>query len=161
MAIFLIGTFWLALVKQRMDELGNLERQISQMEPERDRMLALRDNWNLFSTYLPEFKGGKRLEYLRILYEINQLMPKTNDAYITNLTVGKESAGSTGTYDIKITMKASRKVDVGTEFIERLNGSEMFQEAKQAGSLTRDETDSLYPISFSVTCNLRQLITKS
>jgi len=160
LAVFLVGTLWLALVKQRMDELGRIERQISQMEPERDRMLALHDNWNLFSTYLPESKGGKRLEYLRILYEINQLMPSTNDAYITNLTIGKEGTGLTGAYDIQITMKVSRKVDVGTEFIERLNNSKMFQEAKQAGTRTHDETDSLYPISFSVTCNLRQSMIK-
>jgi len=160
LSIFLVGTLWLALVKQRMDELSGIERQISQMEPQRDQMLALRNNWNLFSTYLPESKGGKRIEYLRILYEINELMPSTSDAYITNLTVGKESTGLMGAYDIQITMKVCRKVDVGTEFIERLNNSKMFQEAKQAGTRTHDETDPLYPISFSVTCNLRKTMMK-
>ena len=82
-------------------------------------------------------------------------MPDTGEAYITELSLTRSSASMSRNYDIKITVRVSQ-ADVGTDFIERLNSSAMFQEAKQVGTRSREESDTLYPISFSVTCNLRQ-----
>jgi len=156
------------------------------LQPELEKMAKAKKNWNLFRSYLPSSQGGDRLSYLNILYEINQIMPNTREAYLTSLTIiGKKSISPTTPSDILITGRVSKgdvitgkvgpgeettvKVspqettpakdgqnDVSTGFIARLNNSKMFHKAEQWASLTLDVTDSLYPFSFSVTCNLRR-----
>ena len=114
------------------------------------------------------------------------MMPNTREAYLTSLTIiGKKSVSPTTSSDILITGRVSKgdvitgkvgpgeettvkinpqettsakdsKSNVSTGFIARLNNSMMFHKAEQASSLTLDDTDNLYPFSFSVTCNLRR-----
>ncbi|MBN1765080.1 MAG: hypothetical protein JW860_07475 [Sedimentisphaerales bacterium] len=156
-AMAILLGMWMTLVQQKILERDDLMNQITRMQPDLKQMDLARRNWELFRSYLPAAQGGYRLSYLGILYEINQLMPDTSDCYITSLTiVGHKSSISVTASDINITGRVSQG-DVLTEFIERLNASDIFQEAKMAGSQTREVSDVLYPLSFSVTCNLRQM----
>ncbi|MCK4627637.1 MAG: hypothetical protein KAT56_01465, partial [Sedimentisphaerales bacterium] len=156
------------------------------LQPELEKMAKAKKNWNLFRSYLPSSQGGDRLSYLNILYEMNQIMPNTREAYLTSLTIiGKKSISPTTQSDIVIIGRVSKgdvitgkvgpgeettvkvspqeatsakdsQTDVSTGFIARLNNSNLFRKAEQAASLTLDDTDNLYPFSFSVTCNLRR-----
>lgn len=163
--LLLSSMVWLSVVQQRRRQLQSLEARLRRTEPSRAQMLVAKANWNLFRPYLPMRQDGgaldgSRREYLRILGEINRLFPDPNLAYVTNLTIsdagaaGAGTAGSTAS-DISIRGKVSQG-DILPEFIDRLNASPMFQEVKQAGSLTQDPADSLYPFTFSVTGNLRR-----
>ena len=185
-SILLGCAFWLSLVQQKITERDQLSVSLKQLQPELEKMARAKKNWNLFRSYLPSSQGGDRLSYLNILYEINQMMPNTREAYLTSLTIiGKKSVSPTTSSDILITGRVSKgdvitgkvgpgeettvkinpqettpakdsKSNVSTGFIARLNNSMMFHKAEQASSLTLDDTDNLYPFSFSVTCNLRR-----
>jgi hypothetical protein len=153
--------FWLYLVRQRTDQLKQLQQQIEQTEPMRAGMLEARKNWNLFSGFVSSRHEGRRQQYLNILDEITRLFPETHDAYVTELILSSvERTGLATTYDVTINGKV-RQGDVLTAFIEQLNKSELFQEARQAGSLTQDPGDVLYPFNFSVTCNLKRIPLES
>ena len=129
---------------------------INSIEPGLTEMLEARENYNLFRPFLPPNQGGNRLQHLTILYEITRLFPDPNDAYLTELTIfNRDKGGLATSYDI-VTVGKVRQGDTLTEFIDRLNRSELFQESKRAGSLTQEPGDSLYPFSFSVACNLRR-----
>ena len=90
--------------------------------------------------------------------EINQLFPDPNVAYVTNLTISDGiSSGVAGSTSIGVSIRGRvSQGDVLPGLIDRLNESWMFQEARQASSLTRDDSDSLYPHTFSVTCSFRR-----
>lgn len=146
---------WLSIIQKKLSVLQNLDNLIAQTQPNLDSTRLSRQYWNLFRSYLPDPQGGIRLSYLDILYEIHKLMPDTDDTYITDLVIiGHDRSSSAGNYDINITGRSSEVAEVVTEFIDRVNNSEMFQKAEMAKSLTRESGDSFYPISFSVTCNL-------
>ena len=186
-ASILLGcAFWLSLVQQKITERDQLNTSLNQLQPELEKIAKAKNNWHLFRSYLPSSQGGDRLSYLNILYEINQIMPNTGEAYLTSLTIiGKKSTSPATPSDILITGRVSKgdvitgkvgpgeeatgkispqeamsakdgQSDVSTGFIARLNNSNLFHKAEQAASLTLDVTDSLYPFSFSVTCNLRR-----
>jgi hypothetical protein len=186
-ASILLGcAFWLSLVQQKITERDRLNTSLNQLQPELEKIAKAKNNWHLFRSYLPSSQGGDRLSYLEILYEINQVMPNTREAYLTSLTIiGKKSISPATPSDILITGRVSKgdvitgkvgpgeettvkvspqeitptkdnQSDVSTGFIARLNNSNLFNKAEQAASLTLDVTDSLYPFSFSVTCNLRR-----
>ena len=163
-ALIVAGAFWLSMVQQRNEQLRDLDRKIALTGPSRADMLNAKENWNLLRSYLPiRDDGGKldgcRRECLRIFAEINRLFPDPNQAYVTNVSItdltaaGATMPGTLGASDISIRGKVSTG-DILPEFIDQLNNSAMFQEAKQAGSLTKDSTDSFYPFTFAVTCNL-------
>jgi len=186
-ASILLGcAFWLSLVQQKITERDQLNISLNQLQPELEKIAEAKNNWHRFRSYLPSSQGGDRLSYLNILYEINQIMPNTGEAYLTSLTIiGKKSTSPATPSDILITGRVSKgdvitgkvgpgeettvkvslqeitpakdnQSDVSTGFIARLNNSNLFNKAEQAASLTLDVTDNLYPFSFSVTCNLRR-----
>ena len=186
-ASILLGcAFWLSLVQQKITERDQLNTSLNQLQPELEKIAKAKNNWHLFRSYLPSSQGGDRLSYLNILYEINQIMPNTGEAYLTSLTIiGKKSTSPATPSDILITGRVSKgdvitgkvgpgeeatgkispqeamsakkdQSNVSTGFIARLNNSNLFHKAEQAASLTLDVTDNLYPFSFSVTCNLRR-----
>ena len=143
------------LARERQDALRMLDGQIAATAPARKAMLGARAKWNLFRSYLPGEAGGSRRAYLNIIYEITKLFPSTGQAYVTELTITPRMGGSvTSTYDITIRGQAITD-DVATNFIKDLQSSSMFQEAKQ-GTIARESggENPLYPVRFSVTCNL-------
>ena len=147
--------FWFSLVQQRWNRLRLLDARIARMAPDRTKMLDAKDNWRLMRPYLPTSFGGSRREYLYIIGEISRLFPDTKDAYITDLDITERSVGSSaGNYDIKITGNV-REGEIVTGFVDRLNGSEMFYEAKP-GPRTSVPGNSYYSFKFSVTCRLRR-----
>jgi len=186
-SILLGCAFWLSLVQQKITERDSLKISLDQLQPELEKMAHAKGNWTRFRSYLPAGQGGGRLNFLHILYEISERMPGSKEAYLTSLTIsGQRSITPATTSDILITGRVRKgdlimgKVsaleassgksepvtkivekdtpsDVSTGFIARLNDSKLFHKAEQAASLTLDTTDSLYPFSFSVTCNLLQL----
>ncbi|MBI9017879.1 MAG: pilus assembly protein PilM [Phycisphaerae bacterium] len=152
-AILLALTFWLSLMEQRNTQLAELEDKIKNMAPEIKEIEDAKSSFNLFNSYLSKKKDGNRTSYLRILYEINNQFPDTVDAYITNFNVSKSSIN--GDYEIKISGRI-REGDIINKFIEKLNGSVFFQDARQAGPLLREVGDEFYPNRFSVTCVRKQ-----
>ena len=161
-AIILAVAFWLSLVQQSRHELRELQEKIDATRPERAQILVAKANWNLFRSFLPMREDGgpldgSRRQYLRIFSEINSLFPDPCIAYVTELSISDQrDVAVTGVASLSsdITIRGRiQQGDVLPEFIERLNGSEMFQEAK-SGGVTQDSTDSLYPFTFSASCNL-------
>ncbi|MBN1437403.1 MAG: hypothetical protein JW936_10035 [Sedimentisphaerales bacterium] len=161
--MILSAVFWVSLVQQRREELKDLERQIDETKPARAAIESARTNWELFRPFVAASGDGgaldgSRREYLRVLGEINQLFPDPNVAYVTNLTISdgmSSTVAGTASVGVSIRGRVSQG-DVLPGFIDRLNDSWMFQEARQAGSLTRDDSDPLYPHTFSVTCGFRR-----
>lgn len=149
--LVLATTLWFSLVRQAHSTIANLEAEIARAEPEKDAVFQAQSLWVQCMPYTPIAKGGNRLEYLNILHELTTLMPETNKAYITNLSVFSDRT-SNG-YNVKATIKATEATLI-TGITERMNKSAIFQEVKQDGARTHDETDEYYPISFSITFNL-------
>ena len=144
------------MVQQQRRQINMLRNNIAQLQPQRQKMLQDRQSWSLFGSFLPVEQAGRRHCYLEILHEITRLFPETSDAHVTVLTISAVGKAASSTdYDIEIIGNV-RAGDVVTEFITRLNDSDMFQEAKLARSLTQDPADTLYPYSFSVMCNLHR-----
>ncbi len=159
LAVCGLSVLWLILANQRLNTLRYLNQQLANTKPQQAQPLQARQKWELFRPYLPPKKGGSRLSYLRLLYEITQLLPDTRDAYITSLEITdnkSDTAGTAGTAgcEITITGKGS-KPEVATNFTESLNNSDIFSQAK-AGPQTTDATDPFYPVEFSVTCQLKK-----
>jgi hypothetical protein len=151
--ILLMG-FWGSLVQQKLHHLNEIQKQIKSKEPELNRICDSRDSWNLFRTYIPAGQSGNRLEIFNSFYEISNLCPDPNDAYVNELAI----TGKDGMYTVKISGNV-REDKIVTNFIATLNNSKMFREAKQEGpimTLTAPE-NPFYPLSFSITCQ----ITKS
>ena len=146
--------FWASIAQQKLRVLRGLEAELAQGAPYRQEMLRAERNWRLFGSYVGRANGGWRAEYLKILGEISELFPDTNDGYMTDVVISTERTGQ-GSSDVSISGKVSR-ADVVIDFFDRLGGSEMFGEAKR-GPLTQDASDSYYPVRFSVTCNLSRL----
>ncbi len=153
------GGLWLSILDQKMAHLRQLKGQISQLEPELNNIMQSKQTWELFSSYLPAEMNGSRVEYLRILYEINQLMPETRDAFIANLTLTQSIPPGSDNKQVVVTVRANQ-AELGTQLINDLNQSSRFQDAAQIGPRTRDENDTLYPLSFSVGCNLKTTRSK-
>jgi len=154
--VLLVASYWFTQLQKRKAHLNYVDAQYSEAEPILAKRAEAQKNWNLVRSFLPPEKNGGRQEYLKILYEITRLFPDTKDAYLTELTIyGPGRTGGIGEADIVITGKV-RQGEVLTEFIDRLNGSEMIRQAERAGSLMQEPGDTLYPFIFSVTCNLRQ-----
>ncbi len=149
--------FWGTLVQQRRNRLQELEMQLVQAAPMQQKMRKARDEWKLLLPYVSREAGGRRAEYLRVFYELNRLLPNTENLYLEELTISTTTRAKTaGVSDIVIKGRA-RQVEAITTFIKALNSSNMFQEAEQEGKVTMRETpDTYYPASFSVKCNLRK-----
>ena len=156
-AIFLLAllalVLWISIVGQRKSTIKRLENDISNSVPLKTQVYTAQSHWVNCMKYIHESKGGSRMEYLKVLYEISRLMPDTDKAYLTNLSVYTDK-NDTG-YNVKITVKATEATLI-TELIESLNQSDKFKDIKQDGARTHDETDAFYPISFSVTFNLNR-----
>ena len=144
---------WLSIVGQRKSSINRLEKDIADSEPLKEEVYTAQAHWVNSMKYIHESKGGSRLEYLKVLYEVSRLMPNTDKAYLTNLSVftDKNESG----YNVKLTVKATEATLI-TELIESLNQSDKFKDIKQDGARTHDQTDEFYPISFSVTFNLNR-----
>jgi hypothetical protein len=139
--------------------LRGFEEQLKQIEPDRKARIKARENYTLFRSFISSDDGGTRLEHLRILYELWELFPDTNDAYITGLIIyDRPRTTLTTNYDIEAKGRV-RQGDISTEFMDQLNSSDLFQEAKQGSNWTSDTSDSLYPFNFSVNCNLKRTNT--
>ena len=159
MCVLVVGGHWVTLVRGQHDRLEELRVQQTETAPGLARVRQARKNWELFRPYLAHAAEGARQSYLRILHEITRLFPDRDDAYVTELVIATNTQGRSATdRDISITGNV-RQGEVVTAFIERLNNSRMFQEAKQ-GALTQVPDDTYYPFSFSVKCNLRREPTK-
>jgi hypothetical protein len=151
-AVVLTCVFWISLVQQKYQALRDLKDQLVQTNPNLEITRQAREKWNLFHSYLPAASGGTRRSYLLIVGEISQLFPDTESAHVTRLEIISKS-GATAGYNISIAGNVSESM-VLNDFVARLNGSQMFQEVKQAGT-TLVPGNLYYPYSFSVTCNLR------
>ena len=91
---------------------------------------------------------------MTLLYEITRCFPTHKNAHVTAMTLTTASdASGVGQYAVTISGNVSEG-DVLTGFIDRLNSSAVFREAKRAGSLIQDAENPYYPFSFSVTCQL-------
>ncbi|MCH9022338.1 MAG: hypothetical protein IID32_06205, partial [Planctomycetes bacterium] len=145
--------YWGYLVDQKTTHLATLKSMRDSFKPDLARSIEAHANWNLLREFIPAGDGGNRLRQLNILYEATRLFPDTTDAYVSELTIA-DRAGQPSGYDMTIKGKL-RQSEVVTAFIVRLNESERFHEAKRIGDLTSDPGDTLYPYSFSVSCNLR------
>ncbi len=148
--IMLLG-FWGSMVQQKLHRLHDIQKQIKANEPELARIYASRDAWNLFRSYLPVEQSGNRLDIFSTFYEISNLYPDPNDAYVNTL----EITGKDGAYTVKITGNV-REDKIVTNFIETLNTSRIFREAKLEGPITTLATpeNPFYPLSFSITCQI-------
>ena len=144
---------WISIIGQRNATIHRLEKDIAAAEPLKEQVYTAQAHWVNSMKYIHENKGGSRLEYLKILYEISRLMPNTDKAYLTNLSVYTDK--NENGYNVKLTVKATEATLI-TELIESLNQSSKFRDIKQDGARTHDETDEFYPISFSVTFNLNR-----
>jgi hypothetical protein len=153
--VFLIATifillmaFWGSLVQQKLHHLNDIQKQIGMNEPELARIYEARDSWNLFRSYISAQQSGSRLDVFSTFYEISNLCPDPNDAYMNTL----EISGKDGVYSVKIVGKV-REDKIVTNFIESLNNSRMFREAKLEGPITTETNpeNPFYPLSFSVT----------
>ena len=144
--------FWFTLVQQRHHQLRELETQIAESQPARVALLDDQRNWNLFRRYVSTARDGARLSYLNILYQITRLFPDTDKAYVTRFTVSNRPSPAMG-YEINIEGNVVTGGEVVTDFIAKLNNSQVFQEA-QSGSLDFNPTVMFYSTRFSVTCFL-------
>ncbi len=144
---------WISIVGQRKSTIRRLEKDVANSEPLKTQVYDAQSHWVSCMKYIHEAKGGSRLEYLKVLYEISRRMPETDKAYLTNLSVYTDK--NENGYNVKLTVKATEATLI-TELIESLNKSDKFKDIKQDGARTHDETDTFYPISFSVTFNLNR-----
>ncbi len=144
---------WASIVRQTHTAIKRLDDEIANAEPQKEAVYKAQAYWVQCMPYTPASKGGSRLEYLKVLYEITKLMPGTNKAYITNLSVFSDK--TVNGYNAKMTIKATEATLI-TDITESLNKSTMFKDIKQDGARTHDEIDEFYPISFSITFNLNR-----
>ena len=145
--------FWMSVIGQKKMAIKYLETQIATAEPEKESVFSSQQSWLQCIQYIPANKGGNRLEYLKVLYELSKLMPATDKAYITNLIVFSDRVANG--YNVKMTIKATEATLI-TDISESLNKSNLFRDVKQDGVRTHDEIDEFYPISFSITFNLNR-----
>lgn len=160
--ILIMGLYWSNEIRQRRQILTDLNASIEHEQPKLETIRQAKKDWMLLRSFVASKGGdslfdGRRRQMIRVLAEISSLFPDSSQAYITDLTVSDLAAlaSPTTATDISIRGKVSQGDSV-PDFIDKLNKSELFQEAKQAGVLAKDATDPLYPTTFSITCNLRR-----
>jgi hypothetical protein len=155
MALLASVILWSMRLHNKQKQLDDLQAQVAKTQPELFHLQQVQANWELARRYLPLSQDGTRQSYTKLLYEITRLFPDTEKAHVTGmtLTTGYQTPVTAGQYAINISGNVSEG-DVLTGFIDLLNSSPMFGEAKRAGSLIQDADNPYYPFNFSVTCHL-------
>ncbi len=141
---------WFGIIGQRKSTIKNLERSIAQYQIQKVPVFKAQEQWMNCAGYISQTQGGTRLEYLRILYEITRLMPPTEKAYITNLSVFSDRA--TYGYNVKLSIKAN-EAGLTSYITGNLKKSPLFRDI-QDGGRTNDKTDEFYPTNISITFNI-------